>query len=230
MDLIFPVIATSPFLDFVSPLGLLEAPGRVQAVVLTSTMVQVSWDSPFTLENVPIIRYSLEVQNKKGIQLLKQSSNRTILNTSLLPDLIVACEQYKISVVAVNAVGNGKAGYSNFYYYPQSTECSFFCPFLSAYSFCLSLLPDHLSCPFLLFSLLPLCFSLLLLMLHVLLLHIWLSCCFCFYSVKISSLPFLFILVPVIASFLHYLEYNKTDSLQFIFMYNVRATNMCQFV
>ena len=47
-----------------SPLGLLEAPGRVQAIVLANTTVHISWDSPFTLENVPIFQYDFEVQDR----------------------------------------------------------------------------------------------------------------------------------------------------------------------
>ena len=116
--------------DSVSLLGLLEAPGSVEAIVLTSTVVNVSWDAPFTLANVSIIGYGLEVQNEKGAQLLKELTNNTILNVSLPSDLVVACEQYRISVVAINAVGNGKAGHSNFYYYPESNECSSICSFL----------------------------------------------------------------------------------------------------
>ena len=116
--------------DSVSLLGLLEAPGLVEAIVLSGTVVHISWDAPFTLANVSIIGYGLEVQNEMGAQLLEESTSKTILNVSLPSDLVVACEQYRISVLAINAVGNGKAGYSNFYYYPESNECSSICPFL----------------------------------------------------------------------------------------------------
>ena len=109
--------------------GLLDPPPGLRVDRLNSTTLFLSWNPPSTLSGIPILYYSVEVNNLVATSTINatvadQPSNMTSVDLSssgsigylYAPD----CESLMFTVRAWNSVGGGAGSVA---FYSQGTEC-----------------------------------------------------------------------------------------------------------
>ena len=94
--------------------GLLESVSDLTVTLINSTTVLISWNPPFTLEGVPILRYDVTITNTTN------GENETLLveNTTLHYS-IDHPHNFTVTVVPINEVGAG-----------ELTEHTFICKYV----------------------------------------------------------------------------------------------------
>ena len=102
--------------------GLLAEVGNLTPVYIGNFSVQVVWEPPQSLDGVPILGYNATVTLVDPISddmySISTLSTSFLLNGSALE----ACQDYKITVVAINKVGPGNASLVTLNNYPGGKE------------------------------------------------------------------------------------------------------------
>ena len=94
----------SPFLPYI---GLLASVGNLNFTYINGSGVLLSWTAPYTLDNVPIIRYHISdgrIFNTTNLSYILPSPN---------PDV---CDITTVTVSAFNGAGRGQPANTSFYY------------------------------------------------------------------------------------------------------------------
>ena len=93
-------------------LGLLASVGNLTNTLINGSSVLLSWTAPYTLDNVPITRYSI---NDNSGRMLNTTNLSYILSS---PDPInpEVCDMTNVTVSAVNDAGIGQPASNSFYY------------------------------------------------------------------------------------------------------------------
>lgn len=86
-------------------IGPLASVGNLTATQLNNTSVQLSWTPPYTLDNVPITGYYIDIFNTTVTD-----TNTTITLTNTDP-----CTLTNVSVYPVNGAGMGESATVSFY-------------------------------------------------------------------------------------------------------------------
>ena len=91
-------------------IGLLAAPGNLSLLSTNEDSIELIWEAPFTLditgEDHSITQYLVIIRNRVTGEVFRGNTTNQQY-TFIRPTESGSCDMYSISVVAVNAVGEG---------------------------------------------------------------------------------------------------------------------------
>ena len=101
----FPVLSISIQIKI---LGLLKSVSNLNATIINSTTVLISWSPPFTLEGVPILGYNVTITTSSGkneTMSVEGDANMLYYSIEDHPD---SDSNFTVTVVSVNVLGAGE--------------------------------------------------------------------------------------------------------------------------
>lgn len=113
------MITLSSYMNYILPtyvpyIGFLDSPGKLNIDQVDQKVFSVSFDAPFSLENVPV-QYLIEVSNSTNVIETIVTTQLQAANVTLLDE--DNCNIYTVKVTSFNGLGLGKYQQESFILY-----------------------------------------------------------------------------------------------------------------
>ena len=98
--------------------GVLKSVSNLNATIINSTTVLISWSPPFTLEGIPILGYNVTITNTTSSEkneTLQVEGDTTMLYYSIDHSDPDCDSNFTVTVVSVNILGAGEPATITFY-------------------------------------------------------------------------------------------------------------------